>query len=140
MAKKKGEMTKSKAQMPNKAQSSNDKKVYDLEERTARFGESIIDFVKTLTRDTINNVLIRQIVRSGTSIGANYMEADGAESKKDFRHKIAICKKESKETKHWLRMIARASPNKKGECKALWNEVQELTLIFSSILLPRKNK
>ena len=131
-------MTNSKAQMPNKTQSPNDKKIYDLEERTAEFGESIIDFVKSLPRDQVNNVLIRQIVRSGTSIGANYMEADGAESKKDFRHKIAICKKESKETKHWLRMIARANPDIKGECKKLWSEAQELTLIFSSILLSKK--
>ncbi len=67
------------------------------------------------------------------------MEADGAESKKDFRHKIAICKKEAKETKHWLRMIEKPKPNKKEECRKLWTEAQELTLIFSSIPLPRKN-
>ncbi len=131
-------MTKPKAQMTNEAQNPNDKKVYDLEERTAQFGESIIDFVKTLPANPINNELIGQIVRSGPGIGANYVEADGAESKKDFRHKIAICKKESKETKHWLRMIARANPNKKAECKKLWSEAQELTLIFSSILSPKK--
>jgi four helix bundle protein len=111
---------------------------YDLEERTAVFGEKIIDFVKTLPKNTINNELIKQIIRSATSIGANYVEADGAESKKDFRHKIAICKKESKETKHWLRMIARANSNKKDECRELWNEAQELTFIFSSILSPKK--
>ena len=116
----------------------NEKK-YDLEERTAQFGESIIDFVKTLPRNPINNELISQIVRSGTSIGANYMEADAAESKRDFRHKIAICKKESKETKHWLRMIAKANPKKRDECKKLWAEAQELTLIFSSIV-SSKNK
>ena len=121
-------MTKPEAQMKNE-------KKYDLRERTARFGESIIDFVKTLPDNVINRELIRQIVRSGTGIGANYEEADGAESKKDFRHKIAICKKESKETKHWLRMIARANPKRKDECMVLWHEAQELTLIFSSILL-----
>ncbi len=66
------------------------------------------------------------------------MEADGAESKKDFQHKIAICKKEAKETKHWLRMIAKAEPNRRDECQKLWREAQELTLIFSSILLPKK--
>lgn len=115
----------------------NEKK-YDLEERTAKFGERIIDFVKTLPRNPINNELISQIVRSGTSIGANYMEADGAESKKDFRHKIALCKKESKETKHWLRMIASANPDKKTECKKLWSEAHEWTLIFSSIIAPKK--
>ena len=126
--------------MTNKAENPNDKKVYDLEERTARFGENVIDFVKTLPQDRVNNELISQIIRSSTSIGANYMEADGAESKKDFWHKIAICKKESKETKHWLRMIAHANPGKKDECKKLWNEARELTLIFSSILLPKRNK
>ena len=112
----------------------NEERVYDLEERTAQFGENIIDFAKTLPKNLINNQLIGQIVRSAASIGANYMEADGAESKKDFRHKIAICKKESKETKHWLRMIIRANPDKKDECRKLSNEAQELTLIFSSIL------
>jgi len=66
------------------------------------------------------------------------MEADGAESKKDFQHKIAICKKESKETKHWLRMIAKANPGRRDECQHLWKEAQELTLIFSSILLHKK--
>jgi len=132
-------MIKPKAQMTNEAQNPNDKRVYDLEERTAQFGENIIDFVKTLPTNPINNQLIGQIVRSGPGIGANYVEADGAESKKDFRHKIAICKKESKETKHWLRMIARANPNKKTQCKKLWSEAQELTLIFSSILSPKKN-
>jgi len=131
-------MTNDKAQMPNEAQNPNDQKEYDLEERTARFGEAIIEFVKTLYRDPINDPLIRQVVRSGTSIGANYMEADGAESKKDFQHKISICKKESKETKHWLRMVAKANPNKKDQCKKLWKEAQELTLIFSSILRPKK--
>ena len=117
-----------------KIQSSNEERVYDLGERTARFGENIIDFAKRLPTNMINNQLIGQIVRSATSIGANYMEADGAESKKDFRHKISICKKESKETKHWLRMVMRANPDKKDECTKLSTEAQELTLIFSSIL------
>jgi four helix bundle protein len=71
-------------------------KVYDLEERTARFGEDILDFLKTLPRDPIHIPLITQAVRSGTSMGANYMEADGAESKRDFIHKIALCKKSQK--------------------------------------------
>ncbi len=133
-------MSKTKLQMTNQCQKLNNSKIYDLEERTARFAEEIIDFVRALPKDRINNELISQIVRSATSIGANYMEADGAESKKDFRHKIALCKKESKETKHWLRMIARANEATKEECRKMWNEAHELTLIFSSILLSRKNK
>ena len=83
-------------------------------------------------------MLVSQIVRAATSVGADYMEADGAESKKDFRHKISICKKEAKEPKHWLRMIAKAAPGQKASCRKLWQEVKELTLIFSSILLPKK--
>ena len=115
----------------------NEKK-YDLEERTAVFGERIIDFVKTLPDNIVNRELIRQLVKAGTSVGANYNEADGAQSKKDFRHRIAICRKESKESKFWLRMIARANPNRKDECRDLWSEAQEFTLIFSSILSVKK--
>ena len=113
-------------------------KKYDLEERTAVFGEKIIDFVKTLPDNVVNRELIRQLVKAGTSIGANYNEADGAESKKDFRHKIGICRKESKESKFWLRMIARANPDRKDDCKDLWCEAHEFTLIFSSILSTKK--
>jgi four helix bundle protein len=130
-------MSKLKIQMKSKISNG---KIYDLEERTAKFGEAIIDFVKSLERDETNRCLISQVVRSGTSIGANYMEADGAESKKDFQHKIAICKKEAKETKHWLRMIAKANPHRNADCRRLWQEAQEFTLIFSSILLSRKKK
>jgi four helix bundle protein len=71
-------------------------KIYDLEERTAVFGENIIDFVKALPKNVINNELISQVVRSGTSTGANYTEADGAESKKDFRHKLLFVRKNQK--------------------------------------------
>ena len=115
-------------------QNQKSKKKYDLIERTAKFGEEIIGFVQKLSKNSINNPLISQVVRSGTSIGANYMEADGAESKKDFKHKISICKKEAKETMHWLRMIAKANPAKRQKCRELWKEVHELTLIFSRIL------
>jgi len=62
------------------------------------------------------------------------MEADGAESKRDFKHKISIVKKEAKETKHWLRMMAKANKDKKDDIKILWQEAQELTLIFSAII------
>lgn len=73
---------------------SESKKDYDLEERTAKFAESIVDFCKNIKRNDINKSIINQLIRSGISIGANYCEADGAESGKDFRHKIAICKKD----------------------------------------------
>src|SRR3990167_8138889 len=116
--------------MTIQTQTSNDKKKYDLTERTAKFGESIILTIKTIPLNTVNNVLIAQLIRSATSIGANYMEADGAESKKDFQHKIGICKKEAKETLHWLRMMAIANSDKKEEYRQLWQEAHELTLIF----------
>ena len=106
---------------------------YDLEERTAKFGEAAIDFVKTLKQNSVNSPLISQIVRSATSIGANYCEANNASSKKDFKNKIFICKKESSETKHWLRMLATCSPEHKEQIRQLWKESQELTLIFQSI-------
>src|SRR3990172_1650027 len=88
---------------------------YDLEDRTARFGENIIKFAKKIPKSPITIPLISQLVKAGTSVGANYCEADCAESKKDFEHKLGICKKESKESKHWLRMISIAVPELKDE-------------------------
>jgi four helix bundle protein len=106
---------------------------YDLEERVAKFGEDIIDFAKSVTKNEITKPLVNQIIRSGTSIGANYMEANEASSKKDFRNKIKICCKESRETKHWLRMIARADEKVILSCKLLWKEADEINKIFGSI-------
>lgn len=120
--------------MPNQIQNPNNKKKYDLEERTAKFGEDIIEFAGSSPDTPIQRPLISQLIRAGTSIGANYMEADAAESKKDFRRKIGTCRKESKETMHWLRMVVKANLGKKDECRKLWKEAHELTLIFSSIL------
>ena len=88
-------------------------KIYDLEERTAKFGEDIIEFCKKIPKTVINIPIISQLVRAGTSVGSNYCEADCAESRKDFEHKLGICKKESKESKHWLRMVAKAVPELK---------------------------
>ncbi len=127
-----------KAQMSNQVQNPKLQKPYDLEERTAAFGEGVIEFIRSLPDTQINRPLVSQVVRSGTSIGANYMEADAATSKKDFQHTIGLAKKESKETMHWLRMIAKANPDKRVECRALWREAHELALIFSSILRAKK--
>src|SRR5947209_3399756 len=99
---------------------------YDLEERTARFGESVIEFSLSLPFNPVTSSIITQLVAAGTSVGANYCEADEAESKKDFRHKVAICRKESKETKYWLRMIAKAAPAQKSTARELWAEAKEL--------------
>jgi len=108
-------------------------KVFDFEERTAKFGENVIVLCKSLKQDVISRPLISQIVRSATSIGANYQEANGASSKKDFRNKIHICKKEAQETKHWFRMLRQCFPEKEEDIMILWKEAQELTLIFQKI-------
>ena len=106
---------------------------YDLEERTAKFGEDVINFCKKVPRGPITDPLITQLVKAGTSVGANYCEADDAESKKDFKHKIGIVKKESRESKHFIRMILVAVPELKDEGQVLIQEAKELNLIFNSI-------
>lgn len=106
---------------------------FDLEERTAKFGGEIIRLSKKVSVNSITMPLITQLVRSATSIGANYCEADNAESRKDFKHKIGICKKEAKESKHWIRMIIIAVPEFEEEFKRLLIEAKELTLIFNAI-------
>lgn len=109
-------------------------KAYDLEERTAKFGEEVIILMRKVPHDLVNQRLIPQVIASSGSLGANYCEANEAESRKDFQHKIGICKKETKETKHWLRLLAKANPQFKNEFRKLWQEAQELLLIFSKIL------
>ena len=106
---------------------------YNLEERTATFGENVIMLCKQIKQDNINKPIINQLIRSATSIGANYMEANGGSSKKDFVNKIFICKKESQETKHWLRMLSSCNLEYKNDLRKLWQECQELTLIFQKI-------
>jgi len=108
-------------------------KIYNLEERTARLGEEIIKFAKQISENSITKPLISQLIRAGTSVGANYCEADDAESGKDFKHKIGICKKEAREVKHWIRMVVVAVPELREKAKALWQEAKELNLIFNSI-------
>lgn len=107
--------------------------VYDLAERTAQFGEAIIRLGKALPRNVVTIPLINQITKSGTSVGANYCEADESVSRKEFRLKICTCKKESRETKFWLRMIATAEPPFADQARSLWKEANELHLIFCAI-------
>ena len=114
-------------------------KIYNLEERTAVFAESVIDFVKKIGVNPINKRIIEQLVGSSGSIGANYCEANESESRKDFIHKMAIAKKEIKETKHWLRLMSRTNEKLENEAKILWQEAQELLLIFSKIIQSSKN-
>src|SRR3989338_689564 len=107
---------------------------FNLEERTAKFGENIFNFARKIKLDEITRPIISQLIRSGTSIGANYCEADDAESRNDFKHKIGIVKKEARETKHRLRMILIAAPYLNNETKILWQEAKELHLIFNAII------
>ena len=111
---------------------------YDLEERTARFGEEVIAFAKRIPLNEVTRPLVSQLVRAAASIGANYVEADDSDSKKDFRFKIGLCRREAKETKHWLRMIVAAEPTLKETARTLWQEAKELNLIFGAIR--RKNE
>jgi len=114
-------------------------KTYDLEERTARFGEAIIEFAKKVPVNPITEPLIGQLVRAGTSVGSNYCEADDAGSRKEFRYRISVCKRESRESAYWLRMIAAAVPALKAEARAHWLEAKELNLIFGAIHRSRKS-
>ncbi|MCH8043967.1 MAG: four helix bundle protein [Planctomycetes bacterium] len=119
--------------MTNDPPTSPRERCYDLEERTAKFGEAIIRFAKTIPSNLVTESLVGQLVRSATSVGANYCEADDAGSKKEFRYRISICKRESRESKHWLRMIAAAAPELKQEARIHWQEAKELHLIFAAI-------
>jgi four helix bundle protein len=118
----------------------NSKQKFDLEERTIKFSEQVIEFVKKLPQDTITKPLVSQIVRSATSIGANYSEAEEASSRKDFINKVAIAKKETRETKYWLRIISSTLPETKEQARILWKEAQELNLILAAIIRSANSK
>ena len=107
---------------------------FDLEERTAKFGIEVIEFSRKIPETITTRPLISQFVRAGTSIGANYCEANDAESKKDFIHKIGICKKESRECMYWLHMIGVAVSAVKEQARKMWQEAKELNLIFGAIM------
>ena len=105
----------------------------DLMERTAAFGEAIIRFAKKIPQGPLTNRLIDQLVGAGTSIAANYCEADDSVSGKDFKKSIGTCRKESKEAMLFLRLIATAEESLAPEARKLWREAKELNLIFGSI-------
>jgi four helix bundle protein len=108
-------------------------RAFDLAERTAVFGEEVIRFCKNIRRDAVVTPLIRQLVRSATSVGANYVEADEAGSKKEFMYRVSICRREARETQYWLRMIVAAKPDLKDQARTLWREAKELMLILAAI-------
>ena len=112
-----------------------DNKKYDLEERTYQFAKSITLFCKKLPRNASNIEHMKQLIRSSGSVGANYIEANESFSKKDFVMRIKICRKESKESAYWLRLIVDAnSDGFREEGVSFKNEAEELKKIFSSII------
>jgi len=107
---------------------------YDLEERTFKFARHAVMFSKGLPKTVIEGEIAKQLIRSATSVGANYIEANGALSKKDFVMRIKICRKEAKESGYWLRLIEASNTNLRNEQEMLLKESVELTKIFGSIL------
>jgi four helix bundle protein len=106
---------------------------FDLAERSALFGEEVTRLVRNVRRDPVVSPLISQLVRPATSIGANYVEADEAGSKKEFRYGISLCRREARETQYWIRMLVSADSTVKEPARTLWQEARELVLILESI-------
>lgn len=115
-------------------------RAYNLETRTIDFSRTLVRFCKNVEYSSVTNPLVVQLVRAGTSIGANYQEANGASSKRDFKNKIHICKKEAQETKYWLRLLSDVIPGKEDEVKALWGEANEFSMIFGKIITTMNEK
>ena len=109
-------------------------KTYDLEQRTLEFAKSIIKLCKNLPKTTINIEFIRQMIRSGSSVGANYREANESLGKKDFAYRMRITRKEAKETTYWLELLQEANPDFESDIKSLAQESKELRNIFNSII------
>ena len=106
---------------------------YDLEDRTLRFALWVREFVSGLIKSDVNRVYIRQLVRSSSSIGANYIEANESLSRKDFVHRIKIAKKEAKESIYWLKLLV-VPRGLEGDRMRIANECVELMRIFGSII------
>lgn len=112
----------------------------DIHERLYKFALSILGVIKYIPRSIENQIMIRQVVRSSSSMGANGIEADGAETKKEFIHRFTICKKESKESYYWLNLITDHNPETRTKLLPIIQENKELILIISKIILNTKNK
>jgi four helix bundle protein len=127
-------MTNNQAPMTNEEhRGARVRRAFDLAERTAVFGESVVRFAKSIRRDAVTSPLVSQLIRSATSIGANYLEADEAGSRKEFKYRISVCRRDARETQHWLRMIVAANADATEPARAIWQEAKELVLIFESI-------
>ena len=115
-------------------------KTEELLQRTFNFGVDTLKFLMTLPKEKVFDIIISQLGKASTSLGSNYEEAQGAESSKDFNHKIGVVLKESRESNYWLRVINKIIIDPDDELKRLLNESYEFKKIFSTIKNPRKNK
>ncbi len=107
----------------------------DIRERTYTFSLRIINLCKALNEDRIGRVLFNQLLRSGTSIGANVEEAQGGQSKKDFLAKFFIARKEARETHYWLRLLRDSGTLPKEKMSEIIDECEQITRILTSIIL-----
>ena len=110
----------------------------DLEQRLLNFAIKIIQFVNSLPKNFNVQSIYTQLIKATTSMGANYGESQEAETKKDFRHKVAISRKEARETRFWLRLLLKLYPKKKKEILELGHEAKEYNLIFNAIIVSSK--
>ncbi len=99
-----------------------------------KFSKAVINLCRHYQKDVINRELISQLVGASTSVGANYREANDASSKRDFYHKISICRREAKESKYWLELLAHANKNHELAIEPLLDEALQLTRIFAAIV------
>jgi four helix bundle protein len=109
-------------------------KRYDLEDRTLMYAKDIIEFVGMVPNTVANTEIIKQLIRSASSVGANYIEANGFLGKKDFAMRIRICRKEAKESRFWLHLITVNKEALENQRQALIKETEELLRIFGAIL------
>jgi four helix bundle protein len=105
----------------------------DLEQRTKRFSLAVIKFTTALPRTREADVLSRQLLRSATSIGANYREANRGVSRADFVNKIGIVQEEASETQYWIELLIESGVAKKSQAEDLLREASELLAIFTAI-------
>ena len=103
-----------------------------FKDRTLIFSKEVIRLIKVLDKDLLSRPLLNQLVRSATSVGANFVEAKDSGSKRDFRNKVLISKKEASETLYWLKLLEEFSDN--AEILRLQTECREITLILQSII------
>lgn len=113
---------------------------FNLEQRTLDFAKQIIRLCKMIKLNTINIEIIKQLVRSAGSIGANYREANDSLGPKDFIYRLRICRKEAKETLYWLELLLEANNDKESVISSAEQEVGELIKIFSAIITKLDNK